>query len=85
MKTVAEYKVRFPAYALSYMVNADPSGLEDSEIDAVDKYMQQYYDEAKEVNGYVIFSPEDGEEYFTWNPEFGLACTVVDCTILIAN
>ena len=28
---------------------------------------------------------QDKESYFTWNPEFGSACNVVDCTILIVK
>lgn len=85
MKEQERYEVKFPDYALGYMVNADASGLEDEDIKAVDAYMQWYYDRAKEINGHVIFSCGDDEAYFTWNPEFGLACNVVDCIILIVT
>jgi hypothetical protein len=88
MKTLSEYtELRVPDYALSYLVNGDSSGIEESDVKAIDGWMQQFYDEAKEKGGHVIFGTtnSDDEGYFTHNPEFGLACNVVDCTILIVS
>jgi len=92
MTTISEYnELPIPTWALCYLVNADASGLEDGEQEMVDKYMEQFYKEAKEKGGHVIFSPEadengeNKESYFTWNPEFGLACDVEDCTVLIVK
>lgn len=85
MKVYAEYdELPIPTYALSYLVNGDSSGIEESDVKVIDAYMSDYYNEAKEVDGHVIFSCDtEGDTYFTWNPEFGLACEVEDCTIVI--
>ena len=86
MVTISEYtELKVPSYALSYLVNADASGLEDEDIKATDNYMRQYYEEAEKAGGHVIFSPSDEEPYFTHTPEFGLPCDVVDCTVLIVK
>jgi len=83
MKTHAEYNVKIPDYALSYLVNSDSSGLEEREIVLIDHYMRKYYTVAQAVNGSVIIDPSENESYFTSNPAFGLACNVVDTIILI--
>ncbi len=86
MQTISEYnKLAVPDYALPYLVNADNSGINDSETQTIDAWMQRFYDEAKQVGGHVIFSAGDGEGSFTHRPEFGLACNCVDCTILIVK
>ena len=83
MKTYAEYDVRLPDYSLSYLVNADSSGMETEEIQEIDDYMSEFYEEAGKVNGSVVISVPEDESYFTWNPAFGLACNVYDCKIII--
>ena len=86
MKQVSEYaNLRIPSYALPYLVNGDASGLEDSDVKAIDRYMSQYYEEAKSVSGHVIFSAGDGDSFFTRHPEFGLACDCVECSVLIVK
>lgn len=86
MKTIAEYtELPIPSWSLSYLVNGDNSGIDDKEQKQADDYMQQFYDEAKKHNGHVIFSCGDGEGSFTHNPEFGLACDCIDCTVLIVK
>ena len=87
MKTISEYKdMRVPTYALSYLVNGDASGLEDNDQTNIDKWFEQFATEAKNCGGQVIFStPDNGEPYFSHCPEFGLACDVEDCTVLICK
>ena len=136
METIAEYTgLKIPDWALSYIVNADDSGITPEDKKLVDDYFQQFQDEAEKVGGHYIFGIETysddldvaeeylidiidfdlvyekeevdivadckkalakvmelkkrkdewKEPYFTWNPEFGLACDVVDCTILIVK
>ncbi len=97
METISEYNdLRVPDYALSYLINDDASGIDDSDIELIDNFMNQFYDEAKENDGSVIFSTsevidDDGEvleyqePYFCSSPEFGLPCSVVDCTVLIVK
>jgi len=85
MRTIERYNnLRVPSWALCYLVNGDASGLEESDIKAVDKWYQQFIDQADEIKGgHVIFSPGDNEEYFTRSPEFGLDCSCIDSTVLI--
>jgi hypothetical protein len=76
MTTLEAYdELRVPCYALPYLVNGDSSGLEPEDI-------------AQGLNAQVIFSVgglDSNESYFTNSPEFGLACDVEDCTILIVE
>ena len=67
-----------PVWALCYLINADPSGLEDSEINAVDKWMEQ--------SGvkYVCAPEEENAPYFSAFPAFGLAADVIDCTCVLS-
>ena len=97
MHKISEYtELKIPDYALSYLVNADSSGLETEDIENIDSFMEQFYTEAKENDGNVIFNTsevidDDGEvleytePYFCSYPEFGLPCDVVDCTVLIVK
>ena len=88
MKTQHTYDVRMPDYALPYLINCDDSGLNFDDIQAIDRYMAPFYKTACDYKmGDVIVSPtdENPEPYFTWNPAFGLACDVIDCTIVILS
>lgn len=86
MKTVAVYHKNIPAYALPYLVNSDPSGLDLHDITAIDAFMAEFEEQAEQAHGSVIFAPDpDAEPHFTWSPAFGLACEVEPCTILIVN
>lgn len=64
---------KVPTWAIGYMVNGDPSGLEDDEIKEIDEWMRKYK---------VWVVDPTGEPYFTNYPLFGKACDVYDCTIL---
>lgn len=59
MKTIAEYEVEFPAWALSYVINGDDSGITAEDKTIVDAYMSQY------PAGAIVDYEADGEEYFT--------------------
>lgn len=91
MITLAEYNhLRIPDYALPYLVNCDDSGLSQDDKQAIDNYMSQYYTLAEFYNAQVIvdiesYLDEFVESFFTWTPEFGLACNVYMCTILIVK
>jgi len=86
MKTINEYiELKIPIYALSYLVNDDASGIEEKGVKLIDAYMKQYYDEARDCGGEVIFSPSDEEPSFTNSPEFGLACDCVSSPVLIVK
>lgn len=90
MQIYDEHTVSMPDYALSYIINGEQGGLTDEEVSFIDKSLQKYYDEAKNVNGDVyieqVFDPvtlDCKESYFTWFPEFGLPCTCYDVKIFI--
>ena len=85
VRVVEEFELAIPSWALSYIINSDASGLDDDEISQVDRYMAQFETEAKSVGGYIIIVASQDEPYFSKWPEFGLACNVVDCTLLIMD
>ena len=88
MKTIADWdNLKIPDYSLPYLINGDDNGLSDEDRNTIDGYMLQYYELAEENNGHVIigFEHSDEEPFFTWNPEFGLACNVMTCTIQIVK
>ena len=84
MKIVFERTEKIPVYALSYLINADSSGLLDDDIQIIDKWYANYANRLQTGQS-IIISPIDDEfkSHFTWSPAFGLACDVVDCTVLI--
>lgn len=87
MKTLTRYEgLKFPGYALSYLFNNDATGIRDEDQENCDRWLQQFYDEATEQGGHVIFDT-DPDDYgsFTWRPAFGLACDCVRLTVLICK
>ena len=80
---IKTYEVDLPDYSLSYLVNGDASGIDDTDIENIDSFMQQFYDEAEELNGHVVIDVISEEGSFTPYPEFGLACNCYDTNINI--
>lgn len=75
-KQFETYKERVPSWALGYIVNGDIDGLTDEEIQMINNWLN--------ANDYEIVSPvNDGEEYFSNCPAFGLPGGVVDCDCLV--
>lgn len=71
---------KIPTWALCYIINGDSSGLEDGEIEMVDKFCGDFPG--------AVYSPKvnenyDMEPYFTSRPAFGLPCEVVDTEIVL--
>lgn len=85
MRTISEYKENIPNYAMSHLINNDSSGLNEDEIELIDKYMKQFYNEAKENSGYVIIDYTENCSNFTHFPAFGLACDTTECIIMICK
>jgi hypothetical protein len=89
MKTLAEYQDDVPTWALCSIYNGDDSGLEDEEIEQVNRWCKQWQDKAAELGGHVVYSTEkddDGNDItdeFNHNPAFGLACSTESTVILI--
>jgi hypothetical protein len=86
MTTINEYTdLHMPDWSLCYLVNGDEGDLSDVEIETVNDFMAEYYAEAKKVGGHVIFSTTEEHDEFSIYPEFGAACAVTTCTILIVK
>lgn len=62
---------KIPTWAISAIINDDRTGLEDSEIDMIEKWF--------ESTGYDYVCTPNGEPYFSPYPAFGLASDVYDC------
>jgi hypothetical protein len=82
METIAEWnQLRVPTWALSYLVNSDSSGLEQKEIDAVDKWWRVFTDKCEEMGGHsCIFAVETNFE--DWMEQRSI---VKDCLYDIEN
>ncbi len=84
MKTIAEYDVLVPDWALSELVNSDSSGLTEAEAAQVNNWFSQFVAEAKQAGGNAHFAAGNGGAFFSAYPAFGrLACNVVECKVLI--
>jgi hypothetical protein len=75
---------KIPAWALPMLVNADPSGLTDEEIELVDSWCDR--------NNVQLVCPindsieEEMQPYFTSAPAFGgKACDVIDCIVVYSE
>lgn len=64
---------KVPTWAIGYMVNGDPTGLEDDEIKEIDEWMGK---------NKAWVTATEGEPYFTHYPLFGKDSEVYDCVIL---
>ena len=73
MKIKNQYDYQFPSYALPALFNGDLDGLDDDDIANFDRFMEQN----KNIDVWDDKQP-DSEPYFCRDPEFGLACNVVD-------
>lgn len=62
---------RIPTWALCYLVNGDPIGLSEEDIQIIKDWMER-------TKIYDVF-PENEDEYFAYYPAFGLSCDVADC------
>ena len=69
---------RLPNWALPYLINSDPSGLSDEEIDKVDKFVIQ------EIQGCFNVTMPDGESYFAHTNDIdNLGADCYDCPVIV--
>ena len=66
-----------PSWALCYLVNGDPTGLEDEEIREIENWLKR--------TGFTNVCPPNDEEesYFAHYPAFGKAADVYDCVCFL--
>ena len=70
---------KIPTWSLGYLINGDPTGLSEEEIQMIDNWVRSWG-----VENVVPIEDEDGienTEYFSYYPLFGLATDVQDCRI----
>ena len=67
------YKELIPTWALSALINADYSGLEEEDITLVEEWLS--------TTGYsIVCCPNEEDEcFFSSHPAFGLASDVIAC------
>lgn len=75
MKHKEVIKMEIPEWALCYLVNGDLTGLSDEDIKIVQDWERD--------NHVYDVEPLKEEGSFSWHPEFGKACNVVECNVFI--
>lgn len=76
-----EYSIEpIPTWALLYLINSDPSGLNEEEIGSIEKWCRESH-----LSVLGTATDEEGEcgPYFTHYPAFGLPADVMDCHVII--
>ena len=75
------YEYVIPSYALPYIVNNDPSGLSDEEIEKIDKFADEVYQETG--SSIEMGIDYDQEPYFKWRNDIdgSLGANVIDVKI----
>ena len=63
-------------YSLSYLINADPTGLTDLEIELIDGFLDENFPQGCTVDIDTCIDP-----YFSSSPAFGLPCEVYDLVL----
>lgn len=76
MQIKEKHVERIPSWALCAIINDDRTGLEDEDIEILDKWLNE--------NRYDLVCPPNDEDegYFTHYPAFGLPCDVYDCVCI---
>ncbi len=85
MKIIRKETYPIPSWAVGYLFNETTDNLIDDEIQLIENFKTRMQTEATEMSAdadVVYELPEDSDFYFTWMPEFGLACDVYDVTVL---
>lgn len=75
------YSFYLPVWAISYLVNADPSGLIDEDIQMVDEWVDGFKEAHPNLSFITYDIPEECEFYFA--PAFGLACDCVEADVYV--
>lgn len=71
-------KVLIPSWALAYLINGDDSGLSDEDRKMVDEWVASWGCPIDVCN-----AEEGSEPFLCSHPEFGLACDVEECDVVM--
>lgn len=81
MTTIERYTdLAIPSWSLPYIINNDRDNFTPEEIDLIDRWRHEY----AAWPLHFLLSVE-GEEFFTWHPEFGPGANCVRGTLVIAR
>lgn len=78
---------RIPDYAAPYLVNGDPSGLNQEDIENIDKWVESMNEDGYNVSTWCTVVQDDEGEWciedeaepsYSSSPEFGLPCNVYE-------
>ncbi len=83
MKILYETILKIPTWALSTLINADDSGLENREISMINNWENSMHRQFPDC--YMIVKPLENGYYFAYHPEFGSGADVTDCNIIMAK
>lgn len=76
-------KYILPEWSLSYLINSDGSGLEESDRLEVDRFV---HEQLKENDCFIVTMPDNDEPYFSsYNDINQLASNVYECEVIISN
>ena len=84
MKTLAQYTVNFPTWALNALINSDSSGITEDEDKIIEQWELDCLDGRPE-RSFAMYDGWQNEASFCSNPEFGLACDCVELKVLICT
>jgi len=77
--------IQMPCWALPYLVNNDPSGLTEEEIEQVDNWVERNQDENGRATQFLQFRADYDKASFVNRPEFGLASDCEEYHIFISE
>lgn len=80
MKIAERTMVYIPTWALSAIINNDWSGVDGADKELINNFLASNHGGRIIADGYFEVSSED--EFFSWHPAFGKACTCQEMVIL---
>lgn len=72
---------RLPSWALPYLINGDPSGIENADVEKVDAFVANQL-----ASGCSWFDvcPPAGEPFFSWHNDIEtIGATCYDCPVIV--
>jgi hypothetical protein len=78
--------LNIPEWALPYLINGDPSGLEPVDVLTVSRWLRTFDEIAERLDGTVYVETDGGAfSFFSSSPAFGLPTTCENGAVLILS